>query len=91
MNSKPIWPAAVIVAAIALEAASLINVPSEQQLAEATAASLRDAQRQAEQEARKGRSMQQIAQSDCKRMHGEHAQLVQLSDGQDYACRRRQA
>ena len=81
-----IWLAAAGAALLLAYAAnSLTNIPSDQELAEATAASLLDAQAQAEQEAPRNRTNEQIAQSVCGKLHGDLAQILMI-DGK-YVCR----
>ena len=93
MNNKTFtWLAAAGIALV-LAASNLLDGPSEQELAEAVELDLQDAQQQAqaqaEQDAWRRRSTEQIARDVCRRMHGARAELLRLQDGGGYVCRAR--
>jgi len=89
MTSKTFTCIAVSGIALVFAASYLMDGPSEQDLAEAVALDLKDAQAQAAREAGRGRTTQQIAQAACDRLHGMHAMVLQLQDGTGFVCRRR--
>ena len=79
----------VACAALILAGSSLLDGPSEHELAQAVALDVQDAQDAAELEALRARSTEQIARDVCRRMHGARAELLRLQDGDGYVCRAR--
>lgn len=77
-------------AALILGGASLLDGPSENDLARATALSVRDAQRAAQKEAWRHRTTEQIARDTCKRLYGQRAHLLRLDSG-EFVCRQANA
>lgn len=89
MNNKTFtWLAAAGIGLV-LAASYLLDFPSEQELAEAVALDVKDAQAQAARSA--GRSTKQVAQmakAACDRIHGDRALVMSLDDGTGFVCRR---